>query len=119
MRVSGGLITTYGVGAALGPLLGSMMMSVLGPAGLFVFTGWVGVGIAAYAVVRKRQAAAAPAEAKVAFQALPRTTPVGCELDPRAAPETPGESGGESAADNAERGDARPSAKERERWLTP
>lgn len=85
--VSGGLITLYGVGAAFGPLLASAVMSALGALGLFVFMGWVGVGIAAYAVVRKRQAAAAPTEAKVAFQVLPRTTPVASELDPRAEPE--------------------------------
>lgn len=83
LGVSGGLVTTYGVGAALGPVLAAAAMSGIGRAGLFTFIGGVGVAVAVYATVRKVRVAPADVAEKVPFVALPRTTPLATELDPR------------------------------------
>lgn len=87
VRTSGGLIVAYGVGAALGPLGASALMNVQGPGALFAFTGVVALTTAVFAVWRMQRRAAVPLADQAEFQALPRTTPVLCEMDPRAEPE--------------------------------
>ncbi|TVR82596.1 MAG: MFS transporter [Rhodospirillales bacterium] len=83
LGVSGGLVTTYGVGAALGPVLAAAVIGGVGPGGLFIFIGGVGVAFAVYATVRRVTVEPATEAEKVPFVALPRTTPLAGELDPR------------------------------------
>ena len=84
VRASGGLLVTYGIGAAIGPLAAAGLISLIGPFGLFAFTGAVALAIAAYTFWRMSQRPAPPAEQQGPFHPVPRTTPASSELDPRA-----------------------------------
>jgi MFS family permease len=84
VRASGGLIVTYGIGAAIGPVAAAGLIGFVGPFGLFVFIGAVALAIASYTFWRMGQRSAPPAEQQGPFQPVPRTTPVASHLDPRA-----------------------------------
>ena len=99
MAASGGLLFVYGVGASIGPLAASGLMSVLGLLGLFAFSGGVGLLTAVFALWRMRQRAAPAAEQQGAFRAVPQTTSLASELDPRGEIAQPSfDFSGESAA---------------------
>ena len=83
VQVSGGLILAYSVGATMGPLAGSAVMSVLGGPGLFAFTGAGAAAAVVFGLYRTAKRAAPPSEAQGPFRSLPRTTPVVAPLDPR------------------------------------
>jgi MFS family permease len=82
--VASGLLLAYSVGAVIGPLAASWTMALIGPAGLFVFILSICIAAAAFTVWRMRQRAAIPVSEQTPFAALPRTTPMVSELDPRA-----------------------------------
>ena len=63
------------------------MMAATGPPGLFVFTGGVTAGLAAFLVFRMTRREPLPAEDQTPFSAMPTTTPAIAELDPRTKPE--------------------------------
>src|SRR3546814_9542252 len=86
---SGGLLLAYSIGAVLGPLGGAAVMSGVGPDGLFLFCGLVGFAAGGFGLWRMRQRPAKPLEEQAPFLALPRTTPLSTELDPRAGDEEP------------------------------
>ncbi|HEY9098017.1 MAG TPA: MFS transporter [Thiobacillus sp.] len=52
VRVSSGLLLLYGMGAVAGPLLAALVMSTLGPGGLYVFSGAVHLSLFAYVGIR-------------------------------------------------------------------
>ncbi|EWY39770.1 major facilitator transporter [Skermanella stibiiresistens SB22] len=83
VQASGGLILAYSVGATIGPLAGSAVMSALGNPGLFTFTAAGAATAVVFGLYRAVQRPALPAEAQGPFQSLPRTTPVVAPLDPR------------------------------------
>lgn len=83
LGVSGGLIITYGVGAALGPLAASTAMVAMGARGLFYTIAGIAVVTTVMAMVRKAARPSCPVEDKVPFQVVPRTTPNAGTLDPR------------------------------------
>ena len=87
VSVSAGLLFAYGVGAVVGPVAASAMMAAGGPSGLFVFTGGVTAGLAAFLVFRMTRREPLPAEDQTPFSAMPTTTPAIAELDPRTEPE--------------------------------
>lgn len=104
VSATGGLILVYGLGAILGPATAAALMGVVGPAGLFLFIGSLGGTLALFAVIRMIRRDPLPAEARSAFQLVPRTSHVSSELDPRGESEQPmfafmGPDGGE--AENA------------------
>ncbi|MGP9819820.1 MFS transporter [Salinarimonas sp. NSM] len=80
---SGGLVLTYSAGATVGPPIAAAVMGALGPSGLFVFSGVIGVVSIGFAVWRLRARPSVPADQQMRFQSLPRTTPVAAPLDPR------------------------------------
>jgi MFS family permease len=85
-----GLLLCYGTGAVVGPIAASRVMQLLGPDGLFVWTGSVAALLALFAVYRMTRRAAKPNEEQGSFVSVaPMTTPVAAELDPRAPDETP------------------------------
>ena len=84
VAVSAGLILAYGLGAALGPVAAAAVMTRSGPPGLFVFIATVALGLAVFGTVRLCQRRGVPAENKEPFVAVPRTSPVVQQLDPRA-----------------------------------
>lgn len=83
LGVSGGLILTYGVGAALGPLMASAAMATVGALGLFYTIAAIAMLTTVMAMVRKATRPPCPVEDKAPFQAVPRTTPAAGKLDPR------------------------------------
>lgn len=87
---SAALIFSYGVGAALGPLGAAAMMLAIGPRGLFVFTAVASCVLGAAALLAPRREPVAPEE-HAPFVAMPRTSAVIAQLDPRAEPEEPSE----------------------------
>lgn len=77
---SGALVLVYAVGAALGPMAGSVAMLLLGPAGLFAWIGGcaaVGLGFALWRQLRR---APVPEDRQQPYQLLPRTTPMAAQL---------------------------------------
>lgn len=81
---SGGLILAYGIGAALGPVIGSVAMGALGPDGLFYYIGGVGILLAVFIVYRITQRGTIDVAEQGDFQAMQRTTAVVYELHPDA-----------------------------------
>lgn len=65
--VSSGLLLMYGVGAVVGPLLAAAFMQILGPAGLYVFTGLIHVVLLIYLFVRRLRRNPAPPEEQHTF----------------------------------------------------
>lgn len=63
--VSSGLLLMYGIGAVVGPLIASMMMTWLSPAGLYLFIGFVNVIFGGHLVFRTLRSA--PPTERVAF----------------------------------------------------
>lgn len=55
VQVSSGLLLLYGFGAVAGPLLAAMMMGVMGPKGLYVFSAAVHLFMFAYVGMRARK----------------------------------------------------------------
>lgn len=88
VKVSGGLLLLYGVGTAIGPLLGAFLMSRLAPESIFLATALAHVAIAGYTALRIRRRAAVPVEGREAFTpvAAEKVTPEAAQLDPRGKP---------------------------------
>jgi MFS family permease len=86
IEVSSGLLLTFSLGAILGPLAASVLMSKAGHGALFLNSAAAHGLIAAVMLVRTRLRPRLPAERSEVFVAVPRTTPAVFELDPRAEP---------------------------------
>lgn len=85
--VSAGLILIYGIGAAAGPLIASMVIDAAGPQGLFLFTGGMAAVVALFGLYRMTRRQAVPVDEQGPFVTMNRTTAVIGALDPRAEPE--------------------------------
>lgn len=83
VAATGALLIAYGMGAILGPLLAPLTMSWLGPQGLYYYFSFLALLLAATSLFRIFQKEPIPAEEKLPFTNLPRTTPLVGELDPR------------------------------------
>jgi MFS family permease len=82
---SGGLVLLYSIGAAVGPLAGSLAMTAFGPSGLFLLVGGCAAFALAFALWRQAKALPVPLDLQQQYQLLPRTTPAVAALDPLAA----------------------------------
>lgn len=85
IQATGGLVLAFGVGAALGPVAAAGSMKLLGPAGLFVFTGLAAAVLVVFALYRTRRRSWVPVMEKESFVVMPEamSMPVAMELDPR------------------------------------
>src|SRR5690606_25948500 len=83
VAASGALLLAFGVGALLGPVLGSLFMTALGPQGLFVHIALASAALAGFGIYRMRRRAPVPKEEQDSFVAVPETTTVVHQLDPR------------------------------------
>ncbi len=83
VQASSALLLLYGAGAVVGPLIGSVLMTGIGPMGLYVFTASVHGLTALYALARLRFRTAISAEDKEQFQPVPRTSATVYAIDPR------------------------------------
>ncbi|MDW3207636.1 MAG: MFS transporter [Alphaproteobacteria bacterium] len=84
VSVSGGLLLLYGVGALIGAMPGAALMDAFGHQALFWWTASVHAGIALFILWRMRQRPERAEPAPEGFQAVPKSTPMAFELDPRA-----------------------------------
>lgn len=96
VSASGRLLMVYSVGAMIGPVIASSVMTALGPRSFFVFESAVAVSFAAVVAYSVWRRPPLPAEEQELFVAVPDVTPVAANLDPRAETE-PTPSGEEMA----------------------
>jgi MFS family permease len=112
-KIASGMLLILGVGLAIGPIVASLVMNLMGSVGLFVVTASFHGALAAIAYLRMRLRQALPAESRAPFQAVPlgrHSTPETVALDPRAEdtpPKAPEPEDGTDPADTAE-GEVRP-----------
>ena len=90
VEVSSGLLMTFSLGAICGPLVASWIMSRLGPGALFLHSAAAHAIIALVMATRIYLRPELPEETKEIFVAVPSSTQVVFELDPRGEPEEPG-----------------------------
>lgn len=84
VSAASGLLLAYSVGATAGPVVTAVAMGRLGPVAFFGFIGAVAVLYAGFAVYRMHARAPLPHELQEHVVVVPRMSPVGAELDPRA-----------------------------------
>lgn len=84
VEVSSGLLLTFSIGAVIGPIIAALAMSKAGHGALFLHSAVAHLLIAIVMLVRVRLRPKLPAEHKEGFVAVPKTTPLVFELDPRA-----------------------------------
>lgn len=75
------LLIAYSVGAMIGPLIAPIFMSAFSIRGLFLFILIVAFILMIFLLYRKTQSVSMPQEEP--FRAMPQTTPIVTELDPR------------------------------------
>lgn len=80
---SAGLLLCYGVGAMIGPVAAAFLMGRFSNDGLFYFIGAVGLALALFGAWRMTRRQSLPAEEQAAYVAVPQTTFMVSELDPR------------------------------------
>ena len=78
---SSGLVLVYSMGAAMGPMAGSVAMASFGPPGLFGAIGLVALGSAVFGLWRMVVSKPVPDSEQQDFQSLPRTTPMAAVLE--------------------------------------
>lgn len=88
VAASGRLLMVYSIGATIGPLLASALMSFYGPHSFFLFESAVAVAYAVFVLVQVRKGPELPAEGREKFVPLPDISPVAMHLDPRTNPDT-------------------------------
>ncbi|RUT31148.1 MFS transporter [Arsenicitalea aurantiaca] len=92
-KVAGGMLLVLGIGLAIGPIIGSIMMSNWSPAGLFVVTCFFHAMLAVTAFLRMRIRPVRDAAGKVRFRPMPngaaKSTPETIAMDPRSEGEEP------------------------------
>jgi MFS family permease len=79
---AGGLMMSYGIGASVGPTLGSVMMDLMGAPGMFVYIGIVSLMLTAFIAWRVTQRASLPVAEQGDYQTLQRTSQVVYEMYP-------------------------------------
>lgn len=84
---AGALLISYSVGSALGPIVAGFAMKTSGPAGLYLFSAIVGL-ILTLLLARRRGAEKVPVAEQGDYMAVPRTSTVITQLDPRADDDT-------------------------------
>ncbi len=89
VAASGRLLMVYSIGATLGPLLASSLMSVYGPQSFFLFESAIAVIYAVFVLVNVRIGPKLPVEGREKFVPLPDISPVAMGLDPRTEPNVP------------------------------
>lgn len=75
------MLLLYGIGAAIGPIAAALFMWLLGGQGMFIF---MMITAACLSALTWRWREKVKDEHQTAFMAVPRTTPLVTELDPRA-----------------------------------
>ncbi|WP_108482057.1 MFS transporter [Oceaniglobus ichthyenteri] len=89
VAASGRLLMVYSIGATIGPLLASGLMSVYGPSSFFLFESAIAISYAIFVLFRVWASSPhLPVGEREKFIPLPDISPVALALDPRTEPET-------------------------------
>lgn len=83
VTVASGLVILYGLGAAIGPIVGGPLMAAFGPDALFFMVAAVSLALAFFGLYRMTRRAA-PADEQNADFAATTATPAAAIIDPRA-----------------------------------
>lgn len=83
VAASGRLLMVYSIGATVGPLLASVLMSIYGPSSFFLFEATVAVLYAAFVFVYASRRPSLPVDQREKYVPLPDVTPIVMGLDPR------------------------------------
>ena len=83
VAASGRLLMVYSIGATVGPLLASALMSIFGPLSFFLFEATVAVLYAGFVFVHACRRPSAPVDQREKYVPLPDVTPIVMGLDPR------------------------------------
>lgn len=87
VAASGRLLMVYSIGATVGPVLASALMSIYGPYSFFLFESAMALAFAAFVLIRVATGAALPAGDRERFVPLPDTSSLAMGLDPRTEPD--------------------------------
>ena len=93
VAASGRLLMVYSIGATVGPLLASALMSLYGPSSFFLFESTVALLYAVFVLVQASRRPSLPVGQREKYVPLPDVTPIVMGLDPRTDPEGHGGSG--------------------------
>ncbi|WP_218121083.1 MFS transporter [Nitrosomonas mobilis] len=93
VAASGRLLMIYSIGATLGPLFASTLMSIYGPSSFFMFESAVALLYAVFVLVRILQRPSLPVDKREKYTPLPDAAPISMGLDPRIDPDYEGEDG--------------------------
>jgi len=88
IAATGMLLLAYSWGSIFGPMIASLAMSLFGPIGLFINTACISGLLVAYGLTVAFKKPPVPVKEQGEYVAVPRTTPIANELDPRS-DETP------------------------------
>ncbi|HET8711162.1 MAG TPA: MFS transporter, partial [Spongiibacteraceae bacterium] len=84
VAASGALLLAYGIGSCIGPLLSSLLLSIIGAAGLFVGNAFVLIALALLSRYWIQHREPLPLDAQEHYvPTVPASTPVITEIDPR------------------------------------
>ena len=86
VEVTSELLLTWGVGASIGPIIGSLLMGVIGPTGLFAWLAFAHSLMALFSAYRMAQRSAPEGDDKAAYAPTlgQRATPTSYGLHPQA-----------------------------------
>jgi MFS family permease len=91
IAAAGRLLIVYSIGATIGPLMASGLMSVYGPTSFFLFEAIIAVLYAVFVLVRVVQRPSLPEDKREKYVSLPDVTPIAMALDPRTDPDSQAE----------------------------
>jgi len=82
VSLAGTLLMIWATGSAIGPLLATLVMHRVGPAGLFLYATAVSLILAVFVLWRRTRRAAVPADQRAPYAYAPTTSPVANKLRP-------------------------------------
>ncbi|PPR79920.1 MAG: putative MFS-type transporter YcaD [Alphaproteobacteria bacterium MarineAlpha2_Bin1] len=83
LSATSGLVIAYGIGAIIGPLFASLIIEFTNSSGLFSFFSGIGILTAAIIIWRMSQRDSLSADMQSDYVAMPKTSPIINNLDPR------------------------------------
>ncbi|KZD08346.1 MFS transporter [Oceanibaculum pacificum] len=83
------LLLTWALGSAVGPIVASYAMEVMGPGGLFVYAGVIATLTGGFVTYRMTRRAPVPVDQREKFVNMPATSPQVSKMNPRAQQDTP------------------------------
>lgn len=87
VAASGRLLMVYSIGATIGPILASALMSIYGPSSFFLFESAIAIAYAIFVLYRVRARPKEPEDEREKFVPLPDISPAAMALDPRTEPD--------------------------------